>query len=659
MKKLLVILLLLAAICIGGFFGYQKLTERKIASLESIISDQALYYLYWGNPNKKIRDFQESGLFKEIVFSSAYQKFIKPLIEKQKKNIAVIADMFEEEAAFAMFSVSDNLASSEAGINDLGKSILLLRMSPKKHPRIKKAIADFYLFSSDSERYKGIKITTYDLPDVNGAISYTLLSDVVIFSNDPESIKKSIDLFKGQADNSLSNNDDFQKAAARIKRDSLIWGYQNNRKYYQEILRKYTQSSLQSKGLKGVSAVQSLTKMKPFMNLANVFKNTVFDVSYDQSKSGMVITSYYSFDKERDEDGFLKIIVNKDKDENILSLIPKDIIGYYCGSQNFLGSWSFVKKIITSFVEMMKAEASSDYRRGQLADKIDAFNLDSALKSVESFLGINIETEIFPLIGDDSGAVLVDIRDVYMVNPWAGREAVAFPDFYFFFELKDSSKVSQAMNKAINGLVDNVNKVIQAQQEQAKLKMQSVPAQEEGAGLPQEQGVNPGSETQPRPTEEEKALKVKIDSYKGFEIVNIDVKDSPVDFLRANYCVLDKYIVFSLSQDVTKKVIDVYKDKKNSFASNPDFEFIQEKMLPKYSAGIFFDFRKLVKDISSTISFSRVKSGLPSVDGEKFSLEDLSAIMEILEKFSILSFSCSLIEPDVMRASVYLKVEGL
>lgn len=657
MKKLLGVLLLLVIISIGGFFGYQKLTERKIVSLESIISDQALYYLYWGSPNKKIKDFQASNFFQDISASSVYKKFINPVLEKAQKDIAVVSDIMEEEMAFAMFSVSD-LDSFDAGLDELGESVLLLRVSPKKHFKVKKAIADFYLSLAGKEqvkfeKYKGIKITNYKLPDLKGAISYALLSDVILFSNNLESVKKCIDLFKKQADNSLFNNSDFQRSIARVKKDCLLWGYQNNRKYYQEILRRYTQSSLQGQGLKGINAVQSLSKMKPFMNLINVFKNTVFYMDYDQAKSGVVITSYYSFDRERDEDGFLKIFNNKEVDKNMFNLIPKNIIGYYSGSHDFLNSWSFTKKIISSFVEMIKAEIGADPRQSQYADKIGEFSLDSALKSAESFLGVNIETDFFPLVGDNSGVVFLNLEDTDVKSLGVNKTAVPFPWFYFFLDLKDNSKAAEVMNKAVNGFVDNINKLIHAQQ--AKFKAQrAVSDQEQSDAQNEGQGEAPV-----QPPEEEKMLNVKVDNYDGVDITNIEIKESPIDFLKPNYCFLDKYIIFSLSEEVTKKAIDTYKDKNNSFALSLDFEAIQAKRLPKYFNNIFFDFKKLIKDISLTSSFNKFRSGLNNTEGEEFSAEDMDSVMKILDNLSTLDCSISLIDPDVMEASIYLKVNGL
>ena len=73
MKKWLGLILAAAAVT-AAFFGYQKMQEVKIASLEQVVPDDTIYYVYSYSPDKKIKELKESGLFKQIYGSSFYSK---------------------------------------------------------------------------------------------------------------------------------------------------------------------------------------------------------------------------------------------------------------------------------------------------------------------------------------------------------------------------------------------------------------------------------------------------------------------------------------------------------------------------------------------------------------------------------------------------------
>lgn len=639
--------LVVAAVVIASlasFYIYQKFPKVEIAGLESIVPEDVIYYVYSYNLDKKIKELQASEFFKQVYSSAIYNKFINPKLEKIKDKIPILSELIQRDTAFAVLSFG-KVKSRQEEIAELGNFLFLTRIDPKRHIRIKKLMADFYLSFTNKgnmshKDYKGIRITEYRLSGKTLTVSYTLLSDVLVFSNSNEIIQKTIDLYRKESANNLLNSRNFQKVSARIKKDALFWGYGNSNNYYRQMLQEYSYESLRSRGSKDARMMDSLMGMKPFINLMNISEGYAFQADYDELKKGLVFKGFNVFNSAKDEDNFLGVILhNKEVDKNTFNLIPRFIIGYYAGTQDLNKTWQFFKKFYKPFDEMMKAEIKNDPRLALSQSKIEEMNLENLLNKVNSFLGINIENDILPLLGDNFGGVLVNIDDLNVQR----MPPLIFPQGYGFIELKDSSKMDKLMQAIMQRVVDKVNQSIK--EKERRFKEQSQPTQQDKEGQPKE--------------EEKDFLQLKVDNYKGENIFTVEMLNFPIDFLRLNYCILDKYLIFSLSPNLTMSVIDVYKNKQETFNSNYAFESTRDKAPANYSNIIFFDSKKFIDNLKSTKFFSLLEVQLSRNTQKYFSKQDLDSVLNLLSNISVFLFTNRKLDAQTLESLCYIRIEGL
>lgn len=653
MKKWLGVILLLGLGAVLFFYFYQVSHEVKIASLESIVPEEAIYYVYSYNLNKKIGDFTSSQFFHQISESSVYKKFIKPEVEKFAKKVPFVTDVIEKDTAFAVFSLGNarNLASKNA----FGNFLLLARVDVKKHARVKKAIVDFYLLltakdKSAYEKYKGVQITNYTLPSLEMTAHYALVSNVVVLSNDIGILRKCIDLAKSKASQgSLFANPDFQKVSAKAKKDALLWGYSNIKRYYQEIVHDYTSNTLRSKEDKAIKSLESFANMKPMINLMNTLIGYSFYLDYDGLKSGLILKSYTFFNSVSGNSTLLSLLMQaKAIDEGVFKMVHRNSIAYYGVSQDIAKLWTFLKEFCVSQEEMIKAQMKSDPRYYGRKEMIQSVSFEGALAMVESFLGVNIEKDIVSALGDNFGVAFAGFEDVLVRAqnaPLSGAQETSFifPQVYAFCELKDSLKMQNVMGKLTQSLVKNANQLLGQMQNP------------QGQSNPQAKGLT-GEAIVP---EEKQYLRLREKEYNGVIIHSIDIADFPVDSLKLNYCVIDKYIVVTLSTPLTEKVIDVYSNKLGSFDSNYYFESAQGYLARGYSNVIFLDFKRMFDTLKATKSFGAFTDKLRHGSKGSFSGEDFDSLLSVLENVKAFTATNRLLDSETIESSGYIEIEGL
>lgn len=652
MKKWSGIALVLALGSAVAFFCYTLSREPKISSLESLVPNDALYYVYAYNPAEKIKDISSSSFFRQLAASSVYEKSIKPEIEKLNKNVPFLADFTRQDTSLAVFSLGEEQsAATGSGIGDF---LFLTRVDNKKHVRVKKAIADFYLLlttkdKSAHKKYKGIGVTSYTLPALAMSVHAALVSDVMIVCNSRMYIERSIDLFRDKNhQDSLLTASDFRNATSKIKKDALCWGYSNTKRYYQEILRHYAINKLSSKQPKGKS-IESFAAMKPMVELMNTFGGQAFYIDYADAMTGFIFKSYALLNKDANETGLLEgIISGKGVDPRVFSVVPRDPILYYAGSQNFPATWLFLKKFYSSFQEMLMAEMKNDPRYQGHTGQLENSSFDAVLKMVESFLGVSIEKDIVSLLENNFGLVLVELKDIDIQQRVSGVESaeeqnagvtMALPQFYIFCEVKDSVKMQAVLTQALEHLLDTANAFVQ-QMEKAQ------------AHRADEQAVQ-GAQTQ------KPLLTLKSDEYSGVTIYSVDIPGFPIEALKANYCALDKYVIFSLSPDVTRRAIDVYKHTLGSFNSNLYFETLKAAFGESYSYMLYFDVTRLIDNLRLAKSFAQWKNNFTPNTRVNFSREDIEGLLNIASNIKALTITYTLSESQCMESLGYIEIEGL
>ncbi|MDP2904697.1 MAG: hypothetical protein Q8O22_00155 [Candidatus Omnitrophota bacterium] len=653
-RKLWAAILLLAVAASISIYVYQKSRLVKVASLEHITpNNELIYYIYSYDLDNTIKEFHSSPLFLKISGLSLYKEYLAPKLQKIQGISPNLTDLVTQDTALATFSLGKP--------GQIADFLFLSRLDMKKYPQIKKKIAEFYLSQIAREdfsvrEYEGIQITNFKFPQEDLSFNAAIVSDVLLISNNLAVIEESIGLFKKKSVDSLYNFADFQKIKSRLKKETLLWGYQNCVNYAKQMLLLFESQDPDPRTAKG-SAIY-LKTMRPILNMANVFKESIFYLDYSDLKDGIMFKGYATFDRSKDEIGFLDTMISdRFLDKGVFNLIPKDIFVCYAGRLNALNYWNFLKKILLSMQEAIKDELQAG------PQQMRSFSLGEGLKQVDVFLEVSIEKDILPLLEDNSGFVFADINEINLAVPQPAavvpeaQSAVqappsmpmVFPQIYGFYEVKDRAKLQDLLQKATVNLVKKISDIKKEQDKQMLMQAQ--------ASMPpaQSQGYNPAA--QPATTQEE-PITFKTDIYKGVNISYLALSNFPVAEFKPNYVILDKYLIFSFSIRMTKQIIDVYSKADDSIASNFDFKTVQNKLDPDYYNMMFFDLKRLINSIKSLKiynKFDNTNIGAP----KGLSKQKIDDILDVLSNISKLSVTSRMSDAETIESSSYIEIEGL
>ncbi|MEW6075700.1 MAG: DUF3352 domain-containing protein, partial [Candidatus Omnitrophota bacterium] len=550
MRKLLGILVVVAVLAGAAYYGYQQLQKISISSLEHITPDDVVYYLYSFDLGSKVKDFQSSQLFTQVYTTSFYLNLIEPQLSKIRKRLPFLPDFFQQDTAFAMYSLGKAAGYTKPGEVQLGDFLFLFRVDPKKQASIKKSVSDFYLSLAAKdqvsfERHKGVSVTNYRLPKMNISIHYAVISDVVMISNSIGLIQKSIDLAKDQSQPSLAGNASFRKAKARVGKDALFWLYMSNRNYYKQVLPAYMVTASSSGKSPDSQSLVNFSKLKSLMDWVNILEDSIFYVQYDQLKSGLLFKAYQAFNKplSSDENAFKFLYFNQAVDKNTFLLIPRNAIGYFGGTQDMASLWKGFEKFYGAMDEIaetgMQAKGGFPGTRGAMPP----VKMGDLFQRLESAIGVSIEKDVLPLTGNNVSVVLADIEEMEIPIPAkpgnvAPAHAQGFPmmlpRFYFTLELKDPVKMRQVMDQIISHVTANINSSIRQREMSIKAAQQAQEAAEGAEGAQAQEAVVDYVTTSTEP-------------YNGIAVTRVEIKDFPLADLKFNYCIIDKYAVFSYS----------------------------------------------------------------------------------------------------------------
>ena len=660
MKKWIVIILLLAVVASAGAFYVLQILPgtKKVSSLESLVPEDALFYAYSYNPDKKIKEFQASDFFGKLAKSSIYKAWIEPQLNHIYQNAPFLSGFLQEDVAAALFSLA-NLQSPQSGIQNLGDFLVLVRLDPKKRAQITSQVLNAYLSvtgkgKKTSRTHKGVTISKYTSIKPAFTINYAFIADVLALSNNANVIQKSIDLYQKTGKKSLSENSNFQNIKARIKKDAWAWGYQNNEAYNRQLFAYYASGALRSKSGRWAVYAVDPAQLAPMIELMSLIKVSGFSFERDILKEGFLWKGYYLIGEPKSKaiSELAKFISDKKiMGEEVLRLVPRDVLLYLGGRKDILALWKFIKY---SFTQISQTDLASDSGRRSAEVTKD---IKDGLAKVDSFLGVSVEKDILPALGDDFGFVIVNLENtaINMFGQQAdpssqgmGSLSIALPQAYSYLEINDVPKIRALLEGAVQKLVGRANQKIKERER----RWQETLGQEAPASAEKQEGLIPQEEAQP--------LTLLKDTYQETEIFYIDLLNFPLAFFQPNYCFLDKYVIFSYSMPLTKKVIDVYKNKGNSFARNPNFLSIKEKIPAGYSDIAFFDIKRTVDELKRVKFFESVLYKMVLSSGPQgVTKEELGQLLDVLSDLASITSANRVTEQDIIETNLYLKIKGL
>lgn len=664
MSKWLSLGLVVVMIAVGSIFAFKIIHQPKqIEHLESLIPDNALYYVYSYNPNKKISDFSSSQFYKKISSLPIYKKYLKPELEKLKEKTFFLQNIFSNDSALAVFSTG-NIVDSNEGLGrsklGIGDFLLLTSLDLKS---IKKTLKDLHeTLSKDRvstfKKYKGIKITTYIAKEGKKnklSVDFVLLGNVLISSNKHDLVLKSIDLFKEDSQDSLMNDEIFKKVTGnynRGKKDVLLWTYTNYKEYYKSFFASLAKKNLKEGDFSIEKGIQ-FGKYRDFVkNFTDMSIGMFASLDYAPLKEGLVWRGYQFFDKTKDKTNILDMFSSSAKASETAGLVPFDTVFYFGLSGNATKYWNYFKSLLMIAQEL---NPTQEEMTGQSFYE----NPFMALGLAELFLGVNLEKDILPLLGTNFAGVLSTIEEIIVELPQgsaAGKMPFVMPEFSIIIQAKDKDKAEQLRGIITEKIIPKLNSLLKVQAAVAREREEK---KEEMISQMQDETANEAaadevSQDLPEPIED--MLKIYVKNYKGYDIHELSIRDF---HLTPSCFVVDDYLVISSSTKYAKKTITVKKGLFDSLDSHLNQELISEAMLSNYSFIYYFDLASLIEQITKTKMFMAAKPFAMMASRGKLTGEDIDSVIDILNDISLLVNTYKMTDEAIGESLMYIKIEGL
>ena len=140
--------------------------------------------------------------------------------------------------------------------------------------------------------------------------------------------------------------------------------------------------------------------------------------------------------------------------------MPRDILLYVGWCKDIAAFWRFIEY---SFSQMSQADLLSS--SGRQTEEVTK-GMKDGLAKLDSFLGVSVEKDILPALGDDFGFIVANLENtkINMLGPQTvsrgpmpGSFSIALPQIYTYLELKDVPKIRAILEDAVGKLVEKAN----------------------------------------------------------------------------------------------------------------------------------------------------------------------------------------------------------
>jgi hypothetical protein len=633
MKKSAVVIISAVVIAALAACFYLYLYPQKPAVFEAIVPDSAIYYIATSNLNKKFRDFKNSTFFLTVSETSFYKNDVGPALDKIDSKAPFLKDFMDNDIALAVLSLgkpADITSAKKYDMESAGNILLLIRVDRNKMAQLKRKIGEAYAAQRRigivSKTYEGVQISTYKDASGKQALNYAIISDTILLSNSLADIQKSVSLFKNKSSQSLANNASFRKAVSRVKKDSLFWGYKSGKNYYAAFL-------AQLQEMTDPLQIMIMQQVKPLMSLMAALQDESFYVDYDKDEMAFVSKAYVMIDPSKDESGLIGLIArDKAIDQKAFSLIPRDAMAYYICNQDVLKCYDFGMSLLSKLTSNLPVKGPGV-----------SITPDAMVRRAEYYLGIDLRKDLIALLGDDCGIVFAGLDEV--AAPQSPNRSISLPQFYLFCGAKDTAKLGKVMEGVFRKTTENINK--EAAQARERYKKAQKPS-----------GAPDSPEAQAPQAEEKPVVSFAVENYADVDIYYLTFTDAPAPILEPNYCIVDKYLVFSLSRSLTKKTVQNYKTGSGSLVLNAQPAALKNDLQEGSSAVFFLDFQGMVNSLTRTSTFKKLRPTL--VNNPKLGLSSADLDMLITALGTAHQFTVTVHKvpgEDVMESQSFLTIQ--
>ncbi len=426
MKKLLIVILSLAILSAAGAGIFYYVTASG-PSIEDVLPEDALFYVKFSNlrtTREKIVSTKLWQNLRQVDYSLLFEgrpKIFHP-------STAVILDqLFGREAALAVYEPDMDISSiSAAGPEDqprlwgeiLSNVFLVTRLEPDV--QWMESVSGLLGLSAEGLNveeisYEGETIRLVTIPDSMLKIGFVRLKDLLIIGVTDKAARRSVDVYK-KSEAALTADPKRRMAGERSTDPVDVIGYAD----LEKLLSAAEKNVHQVFDRMGQEEAPSQETDSSRLKADEVKKK--WDGIFDQA-SGLTVLGFSGqwadavqikfdlfFDKAKLDSDQADLYTCAPAQNQTLGFIPKDVLGYQWNNCSDFGYyWRQLKK-------------------GSTQDQM------------EQAIGLNLEKDILPLLGDEIGGYLADLR-VGAMFP--------YPQFLFFVEINDRDRAGEILTKLI------------------------------------------------------------------------------------------------------------------------------------------------------------------------------------------------------------------
>lgn len=506
------------AIVLSLVLGAVVYYNVKIAKLpiEKILPEGAVVYVQISDIEKRLEEFKTTRLWRNIrdidvemlmEKSGSGQEQIKQYRNFKAKFFSSVAELvlhkyFGKEIAVAFYpskiSTFDPNAVSEVASN----IILVTRLKPE---------AEFIEFVSKlfnkfgkkvritQEQYKGQEITIVELTDKLN-IAYVKIRDLLVIGLDKKAAYACLDVVTKDR-LPLCRDRDYVLTMSKLPKSAQTSAYVNLGSIFSNIRQLVNKIPENEQ----VTAKRKAEILKPFDKMAG-FKTAGF-VSVPGKISNDKTVLF--FDKSRMDPFIAEIYSLKPQKNKSINFVPKNVIGYQWSCFDARSTWSYYKGVLSEEFERVPQGPS----------------FAEIIADLEKELGMGIENDVIPALGNEIGGFLSDIN---LSTP------IPIPEVLLFVKINDKSTIENVMATLIK----------------------------------------------------KNDLLVESEEYKNIYIKYIALPFGTS--LQPGYCFLGDYLLISTGRKPLKESIDTLADKSMSLLANEDFKAINFGLTDKNNAVYFF-----------------------------------------------------------------------
>ncbi|MCR4337248.1 MAG: DUF3352 domain-containing protein [Candidatus Omnitrophica bacterium] len=438
MKRKIIILVALIGIALVGM-GIFFLIGKKGVEIASVLPSGPVAYLQFKDVSKNMEKFQETQLWKglqQVPWSSTlikvggdpkaladYQNFQNQLFSPDNKKI--FDKLFGKEVVLAIYPINVEEAIGSDISKILSHIVIVTRVGAQV--QMAEALSRFAgqsqeKFAPKSEDYQGHTIWTVTSPE-GFQIGYVRIKDLLIISWGTDAARQAIDVVVGKK-LSLVKEKAYAANVQGALTKSGMTGYANF-----EVLANELEMQITRLATKENNPQEILKPFQDSLKRVKGFQSLGYSVRFD--KVAQIKVDLY-IDKNL-LDPNLKLAYECPAQKNAtFEFVPDNILAYqWSGCYDLDLYWKQIKEDLER--QAIQPASSADGSQ-------ESASAQQVIEQIENNLGLKIETDILPALGDELGGYLVDIQTDQMIP---------LPQFVFFIKIKDQAKAQHVLDALI------------------------------------------------------------------------------------------------------------------------------------------------------------------------------------------------------------------